>query len=66
MNQRPGAGGWKLELMQLTVSGLRPVALHDRVFSGGQSEVDPPVPIPNTEVKRLSADDTGGAILCGK
>ena len=23
----------------------------------------PPVPIPNTEVKRLSADDTGGATL---
>ena len=27
-------------------------------FPGGSSEVDPPVPIPNTEVKRLSADDT--------
>ena len=27
---------------------------------GGQSEVDPPVPVPNTEVKRLSADDTWG------
>ncbi len=26
----------------------------------------PPVPIPNTAVKRLSADDTGGATLCGK
>jgi hypothetical protein len=26
--------------------------------SGGQSEVATPVPIPNTEVKRLSADDT--------
>ena len=23
---------------------------------GGHSELDPPVPIPNTEVKRLSAD----------
>ena len=33
---------------------------------GGQSEVAPPVPIPNTEVKRLSADDTGGGTLCGK
>src|SRR3972149_1158344 len=28
---------------------------------GGWSEAEPPVPIPNTEVKRLSADDTGGA-----
>jgi hypothetical protein len=28
--------------------------------------VDPPVPIPNTEVKRPSADDTEGATLCGK
>ena len=26
----------------------------------------PPVPIPNTEVKRSSADDTGGATPCGK
>ena len=34
--------------------------------SGGQSEVAPPVPIPNTEVKRLSADDTEGVTLCGK
>ncbi len=25
---------------------------------GGFSEADPPVSIPNTEVKRLSADDT--------
>ncbi len=25
---------------------------------GGQSEVEPPVPIPNTAVKHLSADDT--------
>ena len=25
---------------------------------GGSSEAAPPVPIPNTEVKRLSADDT--------
>ena len=33
---------------------------------GGWSEVEPPVPIPNTEVKRLSADDTEGATLCGK
>jgi hypothetical protein len=28
--------------------------------------VEPPVPIPNTEVKRPSADDTEGATLCGK
>jgi hypothetical protein len=28
---------------------------------GGLGEADPPVPIPNTEVKRLSADDTGWA-----
>ena len=33
---------------------------------GSWSEVEPPVPIPNTEVKRLSADDTEGATLCGK
>ena len=31
------------------------------LLSGGLSEVEPPVPIPNTEVKRLSADDTEGA-----
>ena len=30
------------------------------------SEVEPPVPIPNTEVKRLSADDTVQATGCGK
>src|SRR5437764_12249921 len=28
---------------------------------GGKSGVDPPVPIPNTEVKRPSADDTAWA-----
>ncbi len=28
--------------------------------------MEPPVPIPNTEVKHLSADDTGGVTLCGK
>ena len=28
------------------------------MLSGGFSEAAPPVPIPNTEVKRLSADDT--------
>ena len=32
-------------------------------YLGDQSEADPPVPIPNTEVKRLSADDTWGATL---
>ena len=26
----------------------------------------PPVPFPNTAVKRFSADDTEGATLCGK
>jgi hypothetical protein len=33
---------------------------------GGKSEVEPPVPIPNTEVKRLSAHDTEEAAPCGK
>jgi hypothetical protein len=33
---------------------------------GGWSEVVPPVPIPNTEVKRFSADDTEDASPCGK
>ena len=33
----------------------------EEVPSGGLSEADPPVPIPNTEVKRLSADDTAPA-----
>ena len=28
--------------------------------------MEPPVPIPNTAVKRLSADDTEGATPCGK
>ncbi len=28
------------------------------ISPGGSSEAAPPVPIPNTEVKRLSADDT--------
>ena len=28
--------------------------------------MEPPVPFPNTEVKRPSADDTEGATLCGK
>ena len=28
------------------------------MLPGGFSGVDPPVPIPNTEVKRTSADDT--------
>ena len=28
------------------------------LVSGSSSEVETPVPIPNTEVKRLSADDT--------
>ena len=28
--------------------------------------MEPPVPFPNTAVKRFSADDTEGATLCGK
>ena len=31
------------------------------MLPGGFSEAAPPVPIPNTEVKRLSADDTAWA-----
>jgi hypothetical protein len=31
--------------------------------SGDLSAADPPVPIPNTVVKRRSGDDTGGASL---
>ncbi len=34
--------------------------------AGDWSAVAPPVPIPNTEVKRCSADDTGGVTPCGK
>ena len=37
--------------------------IHLARSSGGRSEVAPPVPIPNTEVKRLSADDTEGVTL---
>jgi hypothetical protein len=33
---------------------------------GGLGEVVPPVPIPNTVVKRFSADDTEGVTSCGK
>jgi hypothetical protein len=33
---------------------------------GDKSEVEPPVPIPNTEVKHLSADDTEEVAPCGK
>ena len=33
---------------------------------GGLGEVVPPVPIPNTAVKRFSADDTERATSCGK
>jgi hypothetical protein len=33
---------------------------------GGLSEVVPPVPIPNTVVKRFSTDDTEGVTPCGK
>jgi hypothetical protein len=36
--------------------------------SGDQSEVEPPGPIPNPEVKRLSADDSGtiGPVKVGR
>jgi hypothetical protein len=37
--------------------GFRDVPALPRIF-GGNSEEDPPVPIPNTEVKLLSADGT--------
>jgi hypothetical protein len=30
----------------------------DNSLLGGNSELEPPVPIPNTEVKQLSADDS--------
>jgi len=33
---------------------------------GGLSEVVPPVPIPNTVVKRFSTDDTEEVTPCGK
>ena len=33
---------------------------------GGLGEVVPPVPIPNTVVKRFSADDTERTTFCGK
>ena len=44
------------------------LTLHSSLFMakpgpGVSSEVEPPVPIPNTAVKRLSVDDTGGAVL---
>ena len=41
---------------------VRAAGLDDHGNSpGGSGEVAPPVPIPNTEVKRLSADDTAFA-----
>ena len=33
-------------------------AYHNFKFSGGNDEMDTPVPIPNTAVKHLSADNT--------
>ena len=52
---------------------MRQIGIFEKVITicyhgaiGGQSAVAPPVPIPNTEVKRRSADDTWGASLCGK
>jgi HAMP domain-containing protein len=39
-----------------TLYGFEGITL--KKISGGNSEKDTPVPIPNTEVKLLSADDT--------
>ncbi len=33
-------------------------------LSGGHSELEPPDPIPNSEVKRLSAHDSVGLAPC--
>ena len=58
---------WQLVGLITRRSGVRiPLPLPSKVVPGGQSEVAPPVPIPNTEVKRLSADDTAPATGCGK
>jgi hypothetical protein len=40
---------------------LSPLSTSVYTGPGVWSEVVPPVPIPNTAVKRLSVDDTGGA-----
>ena len=37
-----------------------------KIYPGDASGEEPPVPIPNTEVKRLSADDTVRVAGCGK
>ena len=51
ISERPGA----IQLLNQQIAPL-----------GDKSELDPPVPIPNTAVKRLSADDTEGVTPCGK
>ena len=43
-----------------------PVLSHIKRLSGGYSEGEPPVPIPNTVVKPFSADDTSGGDPAGK
>ena len=47
-----------MRVMGLTVSPHISQNRCIRKSLGGSSEVVPPVPIPNTEVKHLSADDT--------
>ena len=51
------------EIAPSYVTGLQPVVTNDAAnvdstICGDYSEEDTPVPIPNTEVKLLSADDT--------
>ena len=36
------------------------VIIHSTCLSGGHSDVDPPDPIPNSEVKHVSADGSVG------
>ena len=43
---------------QLRICAVLRVKRHPRRVSGDNGEGDPPVPIPNTEVKPLSADGT--------
>ena len=42
----------------ITLYNFEGISLKSLQFSGGYNEEDTPVPIPNTEVKLLSADDT--------
>ena len=44
-------------LLQQALANPELFSYHDTV-SGGSSGAEPPVPIPNTEVKHPSADDT--------